>query len=51
MIAFLLSFFIFALAIAGLSIGALFGRAPLRGSCGGNTAINVCPVCTQKDEK
>lgn len=51
MIAFVLSFFIFALAIAGLGVGAMLGRGPLRGSCGGNTMISVCPICTQKDKK
>lgn len=44
--------FIFTLAItlasvAGLAIGVLLGRAPLRGSCGGVTRIKgaACPAC------
>lgn len=51
MILFALSFFIIVLAIAGMAIGAMLGRGPLHGSCGGDTMINVCPLCTQKDEQ
>lgn len=51
MIVFVLSFFTFALAIAGLGIGAILGRGPLRGSCGGDTVISVCPICTEGDEQ
>ncbi|MBT8136161.1 MAG: hypothetical protein KJO54_04000 [Gammaproteobacteria bacterium] len=32
---FLFSFLLFAAAMAGLAVGMLAGRGPLRGSCGG----------------
>jgi hypothetical protein len=34
MMLFVLSFAVFALAIAGMAIGVLLGRRPLAGSCG-----------------
>ena len=41
----ILVFLIFLLAIAGLGVGVLLGRAPLQGSCGGIScaACNSCP--------
>jgi hypothetical protein len=35
MITFLLGLGIIGLAVLGLAVGVLFGRAPIRGSCGG----------------
>ncbi|WP_164749937.1 MULTISPECIES: hypothetical protein [Nitratireductor] len=32
---FLLTLFLILLSIGGLALGLLFGRAPIRGSCGG----------------
>ena len=34
-----LVFLIFAVSIAGLAIGVIFGRAPIKGTCAGGT----CP--------
>lgn len=31
----LLTFIVFVLAMVGLGLGVLFGRAPVKGSCGG----------------
>lgn len=51
MIIFALSFLVIALAIAGLGVGTILGRGPLRGSCSGDEAISVCPICTRKDKQ
>lgn len=41
---FLITFVIMALAVLGMSIGALTGRRELKGSCGGlNNAEGECP--------
>lgn len=48
---FLLSFAVIALAIAGLGAGILLGRAPLKGSCGGDAVVKVCPLCREGDQK
>ncbi len=45
MIEFLIGFGIFGLAGLGLFLGVLFGRQPLKGSCGGNAVIKACPLC------
>jgi len=41
MATFLASLLLIGLAVLGLSLGILFGRRPLAGSCGG-----VCQTCT-----
>ena len=51
MIIFVLSFLTIVLAIAGLGVGAMLGRRPLRGSCGGDSTIVVCPICTGKEKQ
>ncbi len=33
------------LSVGGLSIGVLFGRAPLRGTCGGLAVLGACEAC------
>lgn len=44
---FLLTFAIILLAIGGLAIGVLFGRPPIKGSCGGVNCIkgSDCGAC------
>lgn len=42
------SFVILLLVVAGMAIGVMFGRAPIKGSCGGlnNAGINEsCEIC------
>jgi hypothetical protein len=43
----LLAFPIVLLAIGGLAIGSMFGRAPVKGSCGGLACIKgtSCGAC------
>ena len=48
---FLLSFAVIGLAILGLGAGALLGRGPLKGSCGGNAVLKSCPLCQPGDER
>ena len=45
MIEFLIGLVTFGLAGLGLFLGVLFGRPPLKGSCGGNAVIKACPLC------
>lgn len=51
MIVFLLSFAVIGLAIVGLGAGALLGRGPLKGSCGGNAVVRTCPLCRNGEER
>ena len=45
---FILAFLIMALVTAAMAIGALAGRGPLKGSCGGIAALGIeerCAIC------
>ena len=45
---FICSFFVVLLLFAGMSIGVLSGRAPIKGSCGGMSALGLdteCDIC------
>lgn len=45
---FVLSFLIMALIVAGMAVGAMAGRGPLKGSCGGLSAVGIegkCDIC------
>ena len=45
---FLLTFLIMGLIMAGMAIGAMAGRGPLKGSCGGLSAVGIegrCEIC------
>jgi hypothetical protein len=48
---FLLSFAVVALAILGLAAGALLGREPLKGSCGGDAVLKACPLCRPGEDR
>lgn len=47
---FLFTFAIFLIAIGGLAIGVMAGRAPIKGSCGGLACVKGidCGVCKAK---
>lgn len=43
--AIVMTFIIFLLVVAGMSLGYLYKRKPLQGSCGGITALGLDKVC------
>jgi len=47
---FIFAFVIILLAIAGLAVGVIAGRAPIKGSCGGLACVKGvdCGVCKAK---
>lgn len=45
---FLITFFVMALVITGMAVGAIAGRGPIKGSCGGMGALGIdtaCDIC------
>lgn len=49
---FILSLGIVLLAISGLAVGIIFGRPPIKGSCGGLACIKDidCSVCPNRNK-
>lgn len=45
MVLFFISMLVIALVIAGMAIGVLAGRPPIKGSCGGMGALGVDAAC------
>lgn len=48
MTVFVISFLVMGLVIAGMAIGVLAGRPPIKGSCGGMGALGIdtaCDIC------
>ena len=46
---FIVAFIILMLVGAGMAIGVIFGRQPIKGSCGGLGAVGVERACDCKD--
>ena len=42
---FFISLLVIALVVAGMSVGVLAGRPPIKGSCGGMGALGVDTAC------
>ncbi len=56
MAAFAITLALFVLAVAGLSVGVMLGRAPIKGSCGGLACIkgadcSACPHRGHEEER
>ena len=44
----LISVFVVGLALLAMSVGVIFGREPIRGSCGG--VIGKCALCSGRGQ-
>ena len=45
---FLISFLVICLVMAAMAVGVIYGRAPIKGSCGGIGALGIdtaCEIC------
>ncbi|MBJ12512.1 MAG: hypothetical protein CMG62_05460 [Candidatus Marinimicrobia bacterium] len=47
----IIGIFLFMLAVMAMSIGIIFNREPLSGSCGGLNQKGVCTICGNNPEK
>jgi hypothetical protein len=48
MTVFILSLLVFGLVVAGMAVGVMMGRGPIKGSCGGMGALGIdqaCDIC------
>ena len=45
---FVLALLVFMMILAAMAVGVIFGRAPIKGSCGGLGAVGIdqeCEIC------
>jgi len=42
---FLISVVVMAVVMAGMAVGVIFGRSPIKGSCGGMGALGIDTSC------
>ena len=48
MLTFFLAMLVFILVVAGMAVGVIFSNKPIKGSCGGMSAIGIdsnCDIC------
>jgi hypothetical protein len=48
MTTFLLAFIVLSVIVAAMAVGVMFGRSPIKGSCGGMQALGMkgdCDIC------
>lgn len=51
---FIVTFIVIALVISGMAIGVMLGKQPIKGSCGGMSALGMktaCDVCGGNQSK
>ena len=51
---FVLALLVFMAIVAAMAVGVLFGRAPIKGSCGGLGAVGIdqdCEICGGDPER
>ncbi len=52
MLTFILATIILILAVLGLAVGVLMGRAPIKGSCGGLSCVGLnCSTCPSRGRR